>query len=59
MDFSKLTKVWHSFRNEVNSMKTICNIPIQMKNDYEKIDLFIDCFEKSELTNPEIDDDLY
>lgn len=30
-----------------------------MKNDYEKIDLFIDCFEKSELTNPEIDDDLY
>lgn len=59
MDFSKLINAWHSFHNGVNSMKTICEIPTQMIEEFEKIDLSIDCLDKKELTNPEIDDDFY
>lgn len=59
MDFSKLIMAWRSFRNDVSSMETVCKVTLEIKNDYEKIDSIIDCLDKKEFKNIEIDDDFY
>lgn len=59
MNVPKLIKTWISFRNEYNSIKMICDIPSQIKVEYDKIDLAIDSMSKNEEENDKLDNDLF